>query len=90
MVLLMADKPVYRFMIQVERPEGKVDLEAVQSMLESAGVKVDTSYKPVCVNPKLGRYVLRGSATDEAKSKAEKIKGVQLFRDDVKIFPAKT
>ncbi len=76
-------------MIQIERPKRKVDLEAAQSILESSGVVIDTSYKPVCVNPKLGRYVLRGSATDEAKSKAERIKGVQLF-PDVKVSPAKT
>lgn len=75
-------------MIQIERPETKVDLDAAQSILKSAGVVVDTSYNPVCVNPKLGRYVLRGTATDEAKSKAERIEGVKLFRD-MKIYPAK-
>jgi hypothetical protein len=85
----MRDKPADRFMIQIELPKVKADLEAAQSLLKSAGVEVDTSYKLVCVNPKLGRYVLRGSATDEAKSKAERIKGVQLF-PDVKISPAKT
>lgn len=75
-------------MIQIERPKKKVNIEEAQSLLEPTGVKVDTSYKPVCVNPKLGRYVLRGLATDESKSKAEQIKGVQLFRD-VQVFPAK-
>ena len=85
----MAEAPVNRFMIQIERPKGKVDLKSAQSILKSAGVVIDTSYKPVCVNPKLGRYVLRGSATNEAKSKAERIKGVQLF-PDMKISPAKS
>jgi hypothetical protein len=84
----MADQPIRHYMIQIERPKAKIDLEAAQSILEDAGVVVDTSYRPVCVNPKLGRYVLRGSATDEAKSRAEGIKGVQLF-PDLKIRPAK-
>jgi len=84
----MSNETVHSFMIQIERPKAKIDLEAAQSILESAGVVVDTSYRPVCVNPKLGRYVLRGSATDEAKSKAERIKGVRLF-PDLKIHPAK-
>lgn len=84
----MKDQPKYHFMIQIERPKGKVSLEEARSLLETTGVEVDASYKPVCVNPKLGRYVLRGNATDEAKSKAEQIEGVQLFRDS-KILPAK-
>ena len=84
----MSDEPVHSFMIQIERPKAKIDLEAAQSILESAGVVVDTSYRPVCVNPKLGRYVLRGSATDEARSKAERIKGVRLF-PDLQVRPAK-
>jgi hypothetical protein len=84
----MADKPIHSFMIQIERPKKKIDLETALSILEPAGVEVDTSYKPVCVNPKLGRYVLRGRATDEAKSKAERIKGVRLF-PDLRVHPAK-
>lgn len=88
MTSLMKDKTIHRFMIQIERPKAKVDLKAAQSLLGSAGVVVDTSYRPVCVNPKLGRYVLRGAATDEAKSKAERIKGVKFFRD-MSIQPAK-
>lgn len=85
----MADKSARSYMIQIERPERKIDLEAAQSILDPAGVEVDASYRPVCVNPKLGRYVLRGRATDEARSKAEKIEGVQLF-PDLKIRPAKS
>ena len=88
MASLMKDTTIHRFMIQIERPKAKVDLEAAQSLLRTAGVVVDTSYRPVCVNPKLGRFVLRGTATDEAKSKAERIKGVKFFRD-MSIQPTK-
>ena len=76
-------------MIQIERPEEKLDLEAAQSILAPSGVVLDASYRPVCVNPELGRYVLRGSATDKARSKAEKIEGVRLF-PDLKVRPAKS
>jgi hypothetical protein len=76
-------------MIQIERPKRKLDLEAAQSILAPSGVVVDTSYRPVCVNPKLGRYVLRGTATDKARSKAERLKGVSLF-PDLGIRPAKS
>ena len=84
----MSDEPVHHFMIQIERPEVKLDLEAAQSILAPSGVEVDTSYKPVCVNPKLGRYVLRGTATDKARSEAEKIEGVSMF-PDLRVRPAK-
>ena len=64
----MRDKPADRFMIQIELPKVKADLEAAQSLLKSAGVEVDTSYKPVCVNPKLGRYV-RAAGKRDRRSK---------------------
>ncbi len=87
--MLVMKNDVYPIMIQIECPNKKVSIEEAQSLLEPAGVKVDKSYVPVCVNPKLGRYVLRGTATEEAKAKAEQIKGVQLFRD-VKVSPARS
>ena len=68
-------------MIQVERPGEELDMEKIASLLEPAGVQLDPSYGPINVNPKLGRHVVRGTATERAKTKAEKIKGVRFFRD---------
>jgi hypothetical protein len=56
-------------------------MKKVRSLLEPTGVELDASYGPICVNAKRGRYLVRGTATPEAKSKAEQIGGVQFFMD---------
>jgi hypothetical protein len=70
-----------RYIIQVDWPDKPFDLGAVRSMLTEAGLEVDDSYRPVSVNPKLGRYVLRGQGSEEARTRAESIPGVRLFPD---------
>lgn len=72
---------VTRFIIQVDRPGQKLDMSAVHDLLEGTGIELDSSYGPVLIDPKLGRYVVRGTATPEARSKAEQIPGIRFFAD---------
>lgn len=77
----MQDSSGFRFLIQIDRPEATLSMKKARSLLEPVGVKLDATYGPVCINPKIGRYIVRGVATPEAKSNAEKIDGVQFFSD---------
>ena len=70
-----------QFLIQLDRPGKKVDLSFIQKLLKDTGVELDKQYGPICVNPSLGRYVVRGIATPEARAKAEEIPGVRFFAD---------
>jgi hypothetical protein len=70
-----------RYIIQVDRPGERVDMAALRALLEAAGVAVDPDYGPVPVNPKLGRYVVRGVASPDARERAEQIPGVRFFAD---------
>jgi hypothetical protein len=69
------------FIIQVDRPGQKLDMAAIRALLEGTNVQLDPSYGPIPINPKLGRYVVRGVATPEARAKAERIPGVRFFSD---------
>ena len=75
------DQPMSSVIIQVDRPGGKLAMEAVRQLLEGTGVEIDADYGPIPINPAIGRWVVRGRATREAKAKAEKISGVRLFAD---------
>lgn len=55
-------------------------MTTVASLLEPLGIELDRSYGPVPINPSLGRYVVRGSASPEARAKAERL-GVSFFSD---------
>ncbi len=70
-----------RYLIQIERPGGKMDLSSIQTLLEGGGVRIDESYGPFEVDPKRGRYVVRGWITEDGKKKLEKMPGVSLFVD---------
>jgi hypothetical protein len=70
-----------RFIIQVDRPGQKLDMPAVRDLLEDTGIQLDSSYGPILIDPKLGRYVVRGVATPEARAKAEQIPGIRFFAD---------
>ncbi len=70
-----------RMLIQVERPGEKLDMAAVQRIFEGTGIELDPSYGPIVVNPSLGRHVVRGTVTPEARALAEKIPGVRFFAD---------
>jgi len=70
-----------QFIIQVERPGKKLDMAQIRALLEGTGVQLDDRYGPFLINPKLGRYVVRGTATAQARAKAEQILGVRLFPD---------
>jgi hypothetical protein len=74
-------KPVQRFIIQVDRPGKKFDMPEALTLFEGTGLELDEGYGPIPINPKLGRYVLRGLATPEARSRAERISGVRFFAD---------
>ena len=78
-----------RYMIQIERPGEHLDLPRITEILADTGVKLDASYRPILVNPALGRYVVRAWAEDAARNRAEKIPGIQFF-GDLKIRPMKT
>ena len=56
-------------------------MPAVRALFEGTGIELDYDYGLIMINPKLGRYVVRGSATPEAKAKAERLQGVRFFTD---------
>ena len=70
-----------RFIIQIDNVGKKMDIEVVNKMLSNTGIIIDPNYKPICVNPKINRYVVRGFANSEAQKKARNVKGITLFRD---------
>ncbi len=82
----MAEELRTRYIIQVEGPGKDPDLSQVKQLMQGMGVEFDSAYGPYPVNPKLGRYVMRGWATARAKEKAEQIPGVRFFAD-TKIAP---
>lgn len=70
-----------RFILQVESPGDKPTLAAIEERLRGTGIKLDAGYGPIAVNPRLGRYVVRGSGTPRAKARARRIPGITLFAD---------
>jgi hypothetical protein len=82
-------KPIEQVIIQVEKPgQKKLDMPSISKLLDDTGIKVDPSYGPFCVNPKLGHFVLRGFGTVDAQEKAKKnIPGLTVFRDKRIISP---
>lgn len=75
------DQEAGRFIIQIERPEGVLDMAAARDLLMDTGVELDESYGPFLINPSLRRYVVRGLATPQARGKAEEIPGIRFFAD---------
>lgn len=75
--------PATRYIIQVERPGERVDMTAIRRLLDGLGVTLDLEYGPIPINPTLGRYVVRGSASPEARARAEQIPGVRFFADAI-------
>ncbi len=75
------DASEVRMIIQVERPGEKLDMPAVERILAGTGIRLDPAYGPLPVNPQLGRYVVRGFVSPQARALAEKIPGVRLFAD---------
>src|SRR6266852_4923631 len=57
-----------RYIIQVDRPGERVDMPTIRALLDGVGVTVDPDYGPVPINPQLGRYVVRGSASPGARA----------------------
>ena len=84
----MKENDLQQFMIQIERPNQKLNMDAAKQLLGPTGMELDPTYGPILVNPKLGHYVVRGRGSSGARAQAEKISGVQLF-SDVKIQPTK-
>lgn len=77
----MADGDKARYVIQLERPGERVDMEFVRALLVDTGVELDAAYGPIPVNPNLGRFVVRGVASPEARAQAERIPGIRFFAD---------
>ena len=77
----MHQKQERQFLIQIERPNQKLDLNKIRALLKPTGMKIDHNYGPIVVNPARGRIVVRGRGSDDAKAKAAKIGGIQLFPD---------
>jgi hypothetical protein len=75
--------PATRYIIQVDRPGEQVEMAAIRALLDGVGVVVDPDYGPIPINPELGRYVLRGLASPDARARAEQIPGVRFFADAI-------
>jgi hypothetical protein len=72
---------VTRYIIQVDRPGEQIDMAGLRALLDGAGVELDPNYGPIPVDPELGRYVVRGRASPDARARAELIPGVRFFAD---------
>jgi len=70
-----------RVLIQLDRPGEKLDMPAIRQLLAGTDIELDGAYGPILINPKLGRYVVRGFATSGARARAEALGGVRLFAD---------
>jgi hypothetical protein len=70
-----------RFMIEIERPCEKLDMNEISSLLKKSGVRVDPTYGPFCINPRQGKYVIRGFGDVEVQEKLIKIPGITIFPD---------
>lgn len=70
-----------RYIIQLDRPGDRLDMATVSALLEPAGVELDRSYGPILVNRSLGRYVVRGTASPDARAQAEQLGGVRFFSE---------
>ena len=68
-------------MVQIERAGSKLDKADIKEILSQTGFNLDPEYGPFLVNPMLGRYVVRGTATPESEFKLRRMKGVKLFKD---------
>jgi hypothetical protein len=68
-------------LIQIERPGESLAMDDAVSMLAGTGLELDRSYGPILVNPRLGRFVVRGSGDAGARARAAAIPGVTLFAD---------
>jgi hypothetical protein len=76
--------PATRYIIQVDRPPPeRVDMAVIRALLDGLGVDLDPGYGPIPVNPQLGRYVVRGTASPDARARAEQIPGVRFFADAI-------
>jgi hypothetical protein len=75
--------PVTRYIIQVDRPGERVDMAAIRALFDGLDITLDLDYGPIPINPALGRFVVRGSATPDARARAEQIPGVRFFADAV-------
>ena len=75
-----------QYMIQLEAGKSKSAISSLRRKLKQIGIDVDEKYGPVPVNRDLGRYVIRGWATPDDRTRAEKLKGVTFFGDP-KIAP---
>ncbi|HEV2669476.1 MAG TPA: hypothetical protein VGU74_00125 [Gemmatimonadales bacterium] len=67
----------------MDRPGEQVDMAAIRSLLDGLGITLDLAYGPIPINLALGRYVVRGSASPDARARAEQIPGVRFFADAV-------
>ena len=70
-----------RFIIQIDSQDVKLDLDSVDKILFGTGIEIDHSYKPVCINSKINRYVVRGFVDSESQKKIKLMKGIRLFPD---------
>lgn len=75
--------PQTRYIIQVDRPGQPVDMAAIRTLFDGSGVVLDPDYGPIPINAKLGRYAVRGTASPDARARAEQIPGVRFFADAV-------
>src|SRR5437879_13495821 len=70
-----------RYVIQLERPGERVDMEFVRALLGGTGVDLDAGYGPVPVTASLWRLVARGFAAREARAVAARSAGGTLSVD---------
>jgi hypothetical protein len=77
-----------QYVIQLGGLRSKPILEKLASEFADLGVRLDTGYRPIPINPTQGTYVVRGWATPQARQAAERaLANVQFFGDS-KLGPA--
>ena len=76
-----SSKQQHPVMIQIDRPGEELNIDKAKDILGGDGVELDADYGPFLINPKVGRYIVRGLATADAKERLSTLPGVQTFSD---------
>jgi len=82
------DDNLERIIIQCDLQEENVSISIIDKKFKGTGLNLDKNYGPLLINPKLHRYVVRGFADLNTKTKISKLTGVKVFADS-KVKPIK-
>jgi hypothetical protein len=75
--------PRRRYIIQLDHPGIPLAMTEVKQLAPPRVIDWDTSYGPLLINPRLGRYVVRGTSELTVEELRAKFPRLQFFADAV-------